>query len=318
MPSNLLNIIRQVFLWNHKNQSEFLVCMFGFEPNEFFEALFVQSFGKVPEIEFFQAVSGGSINNAAKLATSEGVFFLKWNENTPDDMFEKEIQGLQLLEQKGMKTPRIIATGKQQGKNYLLLEYLEGWAKSTFWTQLGENLATLHQHSASRFGLDYNNYLGLLPQNNTFYENGIDFFIQERLKVQAGLAFYNHLVNQEFLDTLEIFYEKLPDLIPQEKPALLHGDLWSGNVIADNQGNAVVIDPAVYYGLREAEIAFTRLFGGFEEEFYQSYQSNFPLSSGFEERTKIYNLYPLLVHLNLFGVSYLPSIRRTIQYYVGV
>jgi fructosamine-3-kinase len=119
------------------------------------------------------------------------------------------------------------------------------------------------------------------------------------------------------LDTLEIFYEKLPDLIPQEKPALLHGDLWSGNVIADNQGNAVVIDPAVYYGLREAEIAFTRLFGGFEEEFYQSYQSNFPLSPGFEERTKIYNLYPLLVHLNLFGVSYLPSIRRTIQYYVG-
>ncbi len=287
--------------------------MFGFEPNEFLEAIFLVSLGKTPSIEFFQAVSGGNINNAAKVATSEGVFFLKWNENTPDDTFALEVKGLELLQKKGIQVPPVIAFGKEQGKNFLLLEYHQGLDKPNFWKNLGKNLAMLHQEKQDFFGLAYNNYLGTLPQNNTPSTNGIDFFIEQRLKVQAGLAFYNGLISQEILDNFQRLYEKLPELLPQENPALLHGDLWRGNIIISNQGEAMLIDPAVYFGFREAEIAFTKLFGGFQDDFYESYVYYYPLLAGFEERVAIYNLYPLLVHLNLFGQAYLPAIQRTIK-----
>ncbi|WP_448530270.1 fructosamine kinase family protein [Raineya sp.] len=287
--------------------------MFGFEPNDFLEAVFLESFGKTPEIEHFQAVSGGCINNAAKVATSLGVFFIKWNENSPEDTFEVEIKGLQKLASMGMPTPAVIASGRQKGKNYLLLEYLEGYPKPSYWKDLGKNLAQLHQNSNKFFGLEYDNYIGALKQTNTQAEDGIEFYIQQRLKVQAGLAFYNGLLERSFLEKLEKLYEKLPHLLPNEKPALLHGDLWSGNIITHNKGFAVLIDPAIYYGLREAEMAFTYLFGGFEQDFYEAYEHYFPLEKDFTERVGIYNLYPLLVHLNLFGKSYLPAIERIVQ-----
>ncbi|MDW8295753.1 MAG: fructosamine kinase family protein [Raineya sp.] len=290
--------------------------MFGFEPNDFLEAVFVQSFGKLPVLEHFQAVSGGCINNAAKVATDRGTFFIKWNENTPEDTFEIEIKGLQKLASCGIPTPQVIASGRVQGKNYLLLEYLEGYPNKTFWKDLGRHLAELHQNTSDFFGLEYDNYIGALRQTNTPTRNGIEFFIEQRLKVQAGLAFYNRLIEKSFLEKLNKLYEKLPNLLPNEKPALLHGDLWSGNVITHNKGYAVVIDPAIYYGLREAEIAFTQLFGGFEADFYDSYNYHFPLQKDFVERASIYNLYPLFVHLNLFGKSYLPAIERIVDRFV--
>lgn len=287
--------------------------MFGFEPNDFLEAVFLESFGKTPEIEHFQAVSGGCINNAAKVATSLGIFFIKWNENNPEDTFELEIKGLQKLASMGIPTPGIIASGRQKGKNYLLLEYLEGYPKPSYWKDLGKNLAHLHQNTDKFFGLEYDNYIGALRQTNTQAEDGIEFYIQQRLKVQASLAFYNGLVEKPFLEKLEKLYEKLPHLLPNERPALLHGDLWSGNIITHNKGFAVLIDPAIYYGLREAEMAFTYLFGGFEQDFYEAYEYYFPLEKDFTQRVDIYNLYPLLVHLNLFGKSYLPAIERIVQ-----
>ncbi|GAB4132992.1 MAG: fructosamine kinase family protein [Raineya sp.] len=291
--------------------------MFGFEPNEFLEAVLLLSLGKSPKIEFFQAVSGGNINNAAKLATSEGVFFLKWNENAPDDAFELEAKGLEILQKKGMDTPYVLAYGKRQGKNFLLLEYHQGLEKPKYWAKLGRNLARMHQEKQDFFGLEYDNYLGTLTQTNQPEQDGIKFFIEKRLKVQAGLAFYNGLIEQHTLDSLQKLYEKLPDILPQELPALLHGDLWSGNVIVSNAGLPMLIDPAIYYGLREAEIAFTKLFGSFDEDFYESYQYYYPLLPDFEKRVPIYNLYPLLVHLNLFGLSYLPAIQRTIKQFLA-
>jgi len=290
--------------------------MFGFEPNEFLEAVFLTTLGKTPEIEFFQAVSGGNINNAAKVATSAGVFFLKWNENAPNDVFELEIKGLELLRKKGINTPAVVGYGKQQGKNFLLLEYHQGLEKNNFWQNLGQNLAQLHQEKQNFFGLEYDNYLGSLPQSNTQYSDGIKFFAEKRLHAQAGLAFYNGLIEQNILDDFQKLYEKLPELLPQEAPALLHGDLWSGNIIVSNQGTPMLIDPAIYFGFREAEIAFTKLFGGFDDSFYESYHYHYPLLSGFEERIDIYNLYPLLVHLNLFGKAYLPAIQRTLKRFV--
>jgi len=290
--------------------------MFGFEPNEFLEAVFLTTLGKTPEIEFFQAVSGGNINEAAKVATSAGIFFLKWNENAPNDVFELEVKGLDLLQKKGIATPAVVGYGKQQGKNFLLLEYHQGLEKSNFWQNLGKNLAQLHQEKQDFFGLEYDNYLGSLPQSNTQNSNGIAFFSEKRLHAQVGLAFYNGLVGQDTLDTFQKLYEKLPELLPQEAPALLHGDLWSGNIIVSNQGTPMLIDPAIYCGFREAEIAFTKLFGGFDEGFYESYHYHYPLLGGFEERIAIYNLYPLLVHLNLFGKAYLPAIQRTLKRFV--
>ena len=112
---------------------------------------------------------------------------------------------------------------------------------------------------------------------------------------------------------MDRLYSRLKDLLPDERPSLLHGDLWSGNVISGPAGNPVVIDPAIYFGNREAEIAFTRLFGGFDEDFYKSYQGNYPLIPGFEDRCDLYNLYPLLVHANLFGSSYLNAVRGIIN-----
>lgn len=290
--------------------------MFGFEPNEFLEAVFLVSLGKSPTIEFFQAVSGGNINEAAKVATSAGVFFLKWNENAPDDAFELEVKGLELLQQKGIQTPQIIAYGKQQGKNFLLLEYHQGLDKPNFWGELGQNLAQMHQEKQDFFGLDYDNYIGSLNQTNTPEKDGIKFFADKRLQVQASLAFYNGLIEQKILDDFRKLYEKIPNILPQEPPALLHGDLWSGNVIISNQGKPMLIDPAIYFGFREAEIAFTKLFGGFDNSFYESYQYHYPLLSEFEQRVPLYNLYPLLVHLNLFGVSYLPAIQRTLKHFL--
>lgn len=290
--------------------------MFGFEPNEFLEAIFLQSLGKIPKIEFFQAVSGGNINNAAKVATSAGVFFLKWSENIPDDAFELEIKGLETLRKKGINVPDVIAHGKEKGKSFLLLEYHQGLEKKDFWGNLGRSLAQMHQEKQNFFGLEYDNYLGSLRQSNPKDKDGIKFFIEKRLRVQAGLAFYNKLIQQNILDSFEKFYEKLPELLPQENPALLHGDLWSGNIIVSNKGDAMLIDPAIYYGFREADLAFTKLFGGFDQDFYESYQYYYPLLPKFEERVPIYNLYPLLVHLNLFGTSYLPAIQRTLKQFL--
>jgi fructosamine-3-kinase len=118
-------------------------------------------------------------------------------------------------------------------------------------------------------------------------------------------------------DKFNRLYEVLPSLLPNEKPALLHGDLWSGNYLVDDQGSATLVDPAVYYGNREAEIAFTHLFGGFQPNFYQGYTEAMPLENSFQERVPLYNLYPLMVHVNLFGSGYLGAVERTLTRFVG-
>ena len=130
---------------------------------------------------------------------------------------------------------------------------------------------------------------------------------------QAGLALYKGLLSKSMYDALLRMRTRLPNLIPHERPALLHGDLWSGNVLATEHNQPALIDPAVYYGFREAELAFTRLFAGFDDRFYQAYNEAFPLIDGFEERVALYNLYPLLVHVNLFGAGYVSGVERILK-----
>ncbi|MCC5931923.1 MAG: fructosamine kinase family protein [Cyclobacteriaceae bacterium] len=289
------------------------------DSSQFFESALFQTLGKSVEILSFQFVSGGCINNTLQLITSDGTFFLKWNQDYPEDMFVKEASGLSKLGESGnIFVPDVLGYGNVGEKNYLLLEYVEsGRRVSDYWEDFGCSLALMHKNcSHSLYGLDHNNYIGRLPQSNEFQSDWIEFFIEKRLEVQIQLAIYNNLVEGNFVKKYRSLYTRLPELLLPEPPALLHGDLWSGNVMVSPEGKACIMDPAVYYGHREIELAFTQMFGGFDASFYRAYQNTYPLETGFGQRAEIYNIYPYMVHVNLFGQSYLPGVERVLRKYV--
>ncbi|OIN57950.1 fructosamine kinase family protein [Arsenicibacter rosenii] len=287
----------------------------GNEQFDFFEHILFKALGQPVDVIDTQFLSGGDINTAARIFSSEGMFFVKWNHAEEPDLFECEVQGLEALRQTGTLTiPRVIDVGQHLDKSYLILEYIDSaLGKPTYWPELGRQLARIHAHTQPVFGFLQDNYIGTLIQNNTPMDNGIDFFFERRLLPMAGLAMYNQLLSKPMYDRFFRLKDLLPDILPDERPALIHGDLWSGNVMIDAEGHPALIDPAVFYGLREAEIAFTKLFGGFDERFYASYQEMFPLAGGFDERVPVYNLYPLLVHLNLFGTGYLSGVEKVLK-----
>lgn len=283
--------------------------------HRFFSKVLQDAFNHEVEVSKVQHVSGGDINHAARITSTTGEFFIKWNQFPESDIFEKESSGLSLLAAScTIDVPKVLGIGQVEKKNYLILENInKAHHGRYFWEDFGEKVAKLHQSSSNQFGLDDNNYIGRLPQLNTPTDKWIDFFITNRLHPQLKMARSKGIIPHTMSDQFEILFSKLPDLIPDEKPSLLHGDLWSGNFMCGPNHQAWIFDPAVYFGHREMEIAFTHLFGGYDERFYQSYESHFPLEPGFEERVDIHNLYPLLVHVNLFGTSYLSGIQRTIS-----
>ena len=272
------------------------------------------------KVEFlnFNYSSGGCINSTGKLETSAGTYFIKWNNsNDFPGMFEKEMEGLFLLESKKViRIPVPINTGNSENQSYIIMEWIDNSTRnSDYWEKLGEQLAALHRHTNEKYGLDHDNYIGSLPQVNSFTENWIDFFIENRLEVQIRKAFELGKVSNSQVHSFRQLYNQLPELLANEPPSLLHGDLWSGNLMTDDKGQPALIDPAVYYGNREVEIAFTRLFGGFDNKFYTTYNAVWPLSPGFDARQDIYNLYPLLVHVNLFGGGYLSQVENILNRY---
>lgn len=283
--------------------------------HNFFEKVLFDGLGHPYKIKKVQHVSGGDINHACKVATTNGVFFVKWNQFPQSDMFSKEAQGLNLLRSAAcIDVPQTLGYGKVEGKNYLILEEIEKGRHSLhFWEDFGQKLAKLHQHSSSKHGLNHDNYIGRLPQQNSPKADWITFFIEQRLSPQLSMGRNKGIISRTLVQQFESLYKLLPDLIPEEPPALLHGDLWSGNFMCGTNHRVWLIDPAVYYGHREMELAFTRLFGGYDERFYKSYQEVFPLALGFDNRVNIHNIYPLLVHVNLFGTSYLRAIEGTIK-----
>jgi protein-ribulosamine 3-kinase len=291
--------------------------MFEETYQHFFERSLFESLGKDKDVLDFHFISGGNVNSCVKLKTTGKAFFLKWNEGQDVEMFEKEAAGLELLRETGaIRIPEVIGYGCVEGKAYLLLEFIDSYAQSyDYWEDMGSSLAKIHSHTKATFGLDYDNYIGSLSQCNQQEEDGIKFYAEHRIKAQAGLAFYNNQISHRLLERVNSLCGKLADLLPQEKPALLHGDLWIGNIMTGRNGKATLIDPAVYYGLREAEIAFTRLFGGFDDKFYWAYQDAFPLVPGFSKRADLYNLYPLLVHVNLFGSGYVSGVEKIVNKY---
>lgn len=281
----------------------------------FFESALLTVTGQQHTILETQPIAGGMINNAYKIASTSGKYFLKWNENAAKDLFEKEQKGLELLTQsKCISVPKCLGIGEIGNRNFLILEYLsQSPPIFDFWEDFGHSLAQMHQCTSPSYGLDHDNHIGKLPQKNQLKDDWIDFLIENRLNVQIDLALHNQYMDIGFAKKFQILYAQLPALLPNEPASLLHGDLWTGNFMTGSNGKAWVFDPAVYFGHREMEIAFTQLFGGFDHRFYQSYDESYSLVPGFEERVGIYQLYPLLVHVNLFGPSYLSGIKQILH-----
>lgn len=201
---------------------------------------------------------------------------------------------------------------------WILMEYLpEGSTGGDFFERFGIALANLHNFNGDRFGLDHDNFIGSLHQSNKEHEKWTEFFIHERLAPQTKKAVDAGLLSTSVIPKMEILYGKLESLLPDEPPALIHGDLWSGNFMSSgNERMPAIFDPAVYFGHREVDLAFSHMFGGFSSDFYHSYEEEFPLVPGFNRRINIYNLYPLLVHVNLFGGGYVTQFERSLSQYL--
>lgn len=260
------------------------------------------------------SLSGGCINHVHKLQTNTGDFCIKYNlRDRYPKMFTSEADGLTLLKSAGeIHVPGVYSTGEAGSFAYILLEFIDQGRKSpSFMRDFGRSLARLHRHTAGYFGHTINNYMGSLPQSNKKHPTWNSFFVEERLKKQVSLA--SVYFSSSDLAAFERLYSRLDELLPVEPPAMLHGDLWGGNYMVAPNGKACLIDPAVYYGHREVDIAMTTLFGGFDEHFYASYQEEYPLENGWQDRLDIFKLYPLLIHLNLFGSGYLGSIASIIR-----
>ena len=255
---------------------------------------------------------GGCIHAAFRLTTEVGkTLFLKVNPAVPSDLFPSEADGLMALALGG--GPRV-PHPHLWGPSFLLLEDLSpGKTVDGFWEGLGRELARLHSRACPRFGFDHTNYIGLTPQPNTWTPDGDKFFAELRLLFQARRARDAGLLEGGDLRRVDALCARLGSLLPDQPAGLIHGDLWSGNVLRGPEGEPCLIDPACHYGWAEAELGMTELFGGFPESFYAAYLEARPLAPGWRERLPIYNLYHLLNHLNLFGTSYLGRVRSTLQ-----
>lgn len=272
--------------------------------------------GKKIFVDSIQPVGGGCVNETVKLKTNDGNYFAKWNDAKRfPGMLQAEAKGLDLLKNVGeIKVPEVIFQSTADTVQYLVLEWIESMAmKKNFWCDFGKSLAKLHRHTSERFGLEYNNFIGSLPQFNTWHSVWSDFFILERIEPQLKLARDSERTSNSVSRKFSKLFSQLNTIFPSEKPALLHGDLWSGNFMVGNKGEPVMIDPAVYYGHREMDLGMTKLFGGFHPEFYESYHLEFPLEKDWQKRTEICNLYPLLVHVNLFGGSYALQVESILR-----
>lgn len=284
-----------------------------------FESFLSEKLNKSVKISRFSPVSGGDINQARKLITSVGVFFVKSNDASSYPlMFEKEATGLAHLSNNTSFTiPKVIGVSYFQNNAHLFMCFIEkGVKKDRFWSDFGQKLAQMHQKTQNYYGFEEDNYIGSLVQSNTKHSNWVEFLILERLEKQFKLARESKHFDTSDTKNFHQLFRKLENLYPQEPPSLLHGDLWGGNYMMDGHGNPCLIDPAVYYGNREMDIAMTQLFGGFDAIMYRSYNETYPLEKDWKSRIPLSQLYPLLVHVNLFGGSYVDSVRGVVKKYV--
>lgn len=248
-------------------------------------------------------LSGGDINEVYRLVTKHSNYVIKVNKaDAFPGIFEKEALGLDTMRKtKSIDVPEVLAYGTFKNTSYLILEHREqGSMSRKFWENFGQELAAMHRHTRESFGFYQDNYIGSLPQYNTSESNASEFYIRQRLQPQFNMSKDR---GYEFKN-VDKFYQQIEQMIPEEPPALIHGDLWSGNFLVNSKDQPCLIDPAVAYAPREMDIAMMKLFGGFNEVMYQAYQESFPLEKGWEDRLALWQMYYILVHVNIFGGHY--------------
>ena len=257
-------------------------------------------------------VSGGCINDTTCLSCSSGQqLFLKQNHAVPREMFVGEAAGLKALRiQGGPRIPEV----RLLGDHFLLMEFLQpGIATTDYWQRFGRELAHLHLQTQDYFGFSCPTYCGATRQENEIHNNGYTFFSEQRLLHLGTLTSQAGYLSSNDLEDLAALCNKLPELIPDQKPSPIHGDLWSGNAHIGPLGEPCLIDPAVYYGWPEADLAMTTMFGRFPDEFYAAYNEVHPLDAHYQSRFDIYNLYHYLNHVHLFGSGYVSPARNIIK-----
>ena len=268
-----------------------------------------------------KSLSGGCINNACRITFEDGLSYLiKFNEHSLADMFAKEAHGLQELKKAdAIKVPEVFLCDT----DFILTEFIDSAVKSkNFFEEFGRKFAQLHKYKSEEFGFYEDNYIGSTPQLNLNTANRkndwVSFYFNKRLLYQFKLAEKNGYADSEFRNAFKNIADKIESILAgcSEAPSLLHGDLWSGNYMTDEKGDACLIDPAVYYGNREADLAMTKLFGGFSASFYNSYNEEYPLEEGWEYRENIYMLYHVLNHLNIFGRGYYSQALQLMKFYL--
>jgi fructosamine-3-kinase len=268
-----------------------------------------ESFGS--PVRRARPVGGGSISAAWKVELADGRrLFVKSNRAALGGLFEREVEGLRALEAAGaLRVPRDAVAGLAGPTAWIAMEAIEtGAPPASFWSDFGTGLARLHREAvAGRFGFTHDNFIGATPQPNDWMEDWVDFWRRQRLGFQLRLARESGRSDAELARLGDRLLDRLEVLLGgAEGPAsLLHGDLWSGNFLVASSGEPVLVDPACYYGHREADLAMTHLFGGFDARFYAAYEASWPLPRGHAGRRPVYELYHLLNHLNLFGGGYL-------------
>ena len=289
----------------------------------------VSLFGTSVAIAHTDRVSGGDINKSYALTLNTGDrIFMKANAKENAAFFTAEAAGLSAIAAtKAIASPRILCTGTDDGEevgySFLLLDFIaSGKKRADYYETLAYNLAAMHNADTSSFvsdgtfGFFQDNFIGARAQENHPADSWILFFRESRLAPQFKAADKNFSSADRkritrLLDHLDEY------LVEPEKPSLVHGDLWGGNVLCGADGNALLIDPATYVGHAEADLAMTELFGGFPPAFYDAYREARPLQNGYEDRRDLYNLYQLLNHLNMFGQGYLSAVQSIVAEYVG-
>lgn len=267
--------------------------------------------GAAFEIGDRRSVSGGCINQGYRVSHGNTAYFVKLNQASALAMFEAEAAGLQQMQQtRTMRIPTPICYGAEGGSAYIVLEWLQlGRGSDRAWQRMGQQLAAMHQANvADQFGWERTNTIGSTPQINTWTTDWITFWVEHRLGYQLKLA-QRHGGYFPLQDSL---LATVPHLLAGHtpQPALVHGDLWSGNAAVTDAGEPTLFDPATYVGDREVDLAMTELFGGFPASFYQGYRQVLPIDKGYQQRKTLYNLYHILNHFNLFGGSYEAQANR--------
>jgi fructosamine-3-kinase len=282
-------------------------------------ASILRQLGDEAAIREVTPVSGGSINRVYRVTTAANAYLVKIHPRPPAHFFAREAEGLELIRRtQTIRVPQVYGYGTMPGQSggFIVLEWIQGSMRADTAAKLGRSLALMHQSFGSCFGLTDDNYIGLLPQKNERAADWLSFYRECRLRFLAAMAFERGFMPRERGQRMDKLLASLDRWIPADcRPSLLHGDLWGGNWIAGENGEPYLIDPAVFYGHWEMDIAFSELFGGFSRQFYDAYREVNPLPPEYEERRPLYQLYYLLVHLLLFGESYGPQVDRILRRY---